>query len=72
MSIEGLKESGWLNGSAWLQTDEERRPKPWLQLNEVEADQVTSTAATETELYQLFDWRGNNDFRRVRIFIPTS
>ncbi|XP_075248374.1 uncharacterized protein LOC142341333 [Convolutriloba macropyga] len=29
MSIEDLKECGWLNGPAWLQTDEKKWPKPW-------------------------------------------
>ena len=28
MSIEGLKEFAWLNGPAWLQTDEQKWPKP--------------------------------------------
>ena len=31
MSIEGLKESVWLNGPAWLHADEEKWPKPWCQ-----------------------------------------
>ena len=43
MSIEGLKESVWLNGPAWLQADEENWPKPWCQVNELEPEQVTST-----------------------------
>ena len=47
MAIEGLKMFGWLKGPAWLRTDGERRPKPWSQENEVEADQATSTVATE-------------------------
>ena len=42
MSIEGLKESLWLNGPAWLQADEEKWPKPWCQVNEVEAKEATS------------------------------
>ena len=46
MFIEGLKESVWLNGSAWLQADEENWSKPWCQENELEPDQVTSTVAT--------------------------
>ena len=29
MSIECLKEFGWLSELTWLQTDEERWPKPW-------------------------------------------
>ena len=57
MSIEGLKVSGWLNGPAWLKTDEEKWPKPWCQVNEAGAAQVTSSVATETEVDQLFDWR---------------
>ena len=52
MSIEGLKESIWLNGPAWLQADKEQRPKAWCQVNEVEAEQATSTVATENELDQ--------------------
>ena len=50
MSIEGLKESVWLNGPAWLQGSEDNWPKPWCQMNELEPEQVTSTVATETEL----------------------
>ena len=69
MSIEGLKDSGWLNGPAWLQTDEEKWPKPWCQVNEAEAEQVTSSGATETELDQLFDWRRYIIFNRIRNFI---
>ena len=65
MSIEGLKESVWLNGPAWLQADEENWPKPWCQLNEVEAEQVTSTAATETILEQLLDWRRYISLNRI-------
>ena len=69
MSIEGLKESGCLNGPAWLQTDEEKWPKPWCQLNEAEAEKVTSTVARETELDQLVDWRRYSSFNRNRNFI---
>ena len=65
MSIEGLKESVWLNGPAWLQADEENWPKPWCQVNEVEAEQVTSTAATETKLEQLIDWRRYISLNRI-------
>ena len=50
MYIEDLKECGRLNGPAWLQTDEEKWPKPWCGVNEAEAEQVTSSVATETEL----------------------
>ncbi|XP_075263603.1 uncharacterized protein LOC142355282 [Convolutriloba macropyga] len=69
MSIEGLKDPGWLNGPAWLQTDEETWPKPWCQVNEAEAEQVTSTIATETELDRLIDWRRYSSFNRIRNFI---
>ena len=69
MSIEGLKESVWLNGSAWLQADEEKWPKSWCQVNEVEAEQATSTVATENKLDQLFDWRRYSIFNRIKHFI---
>ena len=69
MSIESLKESGWLNAPAWLQTDEEKSPKPWYQVNEAEAQQVTSSVATETELDQVFEWRRYSTFNRIRNFI---
>ena len=59
----------WLNGPSWLQTDEEKWPKPWCQVNEAEAEHVTSSLATETELDQLFDWRRYNTFNRIRKFI---
>ena len=55
MSIEVLKEFVWLNGPAWLHTDEEKWPKPWFQVNEVEAEQATSAVTTENKLDQLFD-----------------
>ena len=48
MSIEGLKESVWLNGPLWLQADEAKCPTRWCQTNEFEPEQVTSTVATET------------------------
>ena len=35
--IEGLKESVWLNGLAWLQQREDNWPRPWCQENEIEA-----------------------------------
>ena len=35
MSIEGLKEYRWLNGPAWLQTDEEKSAQLWWQVNEL-------------------------------------
>ena len=66
--IEGLKKHGWLKGPAWLQTDEEKWPKPWCQVNEVEAEQATITVATETELDQLIDWRQYWNFNRFRKF----
>ena len=69
MSIEGLKESVWLNGPAWLQADEEKWPKLWCQVNELEPEQVMSTIATETKLYQIFDWRRYSSFNRIRNFI---
>ena len=69
MSIEGLKESVWLNGPAWLQADEEKWPKPWWQVNELEPEQVMSTVATETKLDQIFDWRRYISFNRIRNFI---
>ena len=62
MSIEGLKESVWLNGPAWLQADQKNCPKPGCQVNELEPEQVTSTVATETKLEQLFDWRRYSTF----------
>ena len=69
MSIEGLKVSVWLNGPAWLQEDEEKRPKPWCQMNEVEAKQDSSTVATENTLDQLLDWRRYSTFNRIKTFI---
>ena len=72
MSIGGLKESGWLNGPAWLQADEEKWQKPWCQVNEAESEQATSTVATETELDQLFDWTQYSSFNRIRNFITYS
>ena len=69
MSIKCLKESVWLNGPAWLQADEEKWPKPWCQLTEIEAKQATSTVATENKLDQLFDWRRYSTFSRIRNFI---
>ena len=49
MSIEGLKESMWLYGPAWLQRSEDNWSKPWCQENELEPEQATSTVATETK-----------------------
>ena len=68
MSIEGFKHSEWLNGPAWLQTDEEMWPNPCCQVNEAETDQVTSTVATKTELDQLFGWYQYSAFNRIRNF----
>ena len=69
IAIEGLKQSVWLNGPAWLQTDEDNWPKPCRQENELEPEQVTSTVATETELEKLFDWRRYSTFNRIRNLI---
>ena len=68
ISIEGLKESVWLNGPAWLQA-EEKWPKPWCQENEYKPEEVTSTVATETKLDQIFDWRLCSSFNRSRNFL---
>ena len=54
---------------AWLQTDEEKWPKPWCQVDEAEVEQVTSTVATETGLVQLIDWRRYSTFNRIRNFV---
>ena len=54
--------------AAWLQAEEEKWPKPWCQVNEVEAEQATSTIATENKLEQLFDWRRYSTFNRIRNF----
>ena len=48
---------------------DEKWPKPWCQVNEVEAEQATSTVATENKLDQLFDWRRYSTFNRIRNFI---
>ena len=69
MSIESLLESGWLNGSALLQTDEEIWPQPFCQLNEVEAEPAASTVHTETKLDQFFDWRQYTSFNRIKNFL---
>ena len=69
MTIEGLKESVWLNGPAWLQADGEKWPKTWCQVNELEPEQVASTVATEKKLDQLFDRRRYSTFSRIRNFI---
>ena len=69
MSIAGLKEFVWLNGPAWLHTDEEKWPKPWCQANKVEAEQATSTVAAETKLHQTFDWDRYSSVNRIRNFI---
>ena len=68
MSIESLRESVWLNGRAWHQPDEEKWPKQWCQVNEVEAEQATSTVATENKLEHLFDWRRYSTFNRIGNF----
>ena len=38
-------------------------------MNEIEADQFTSTVATENKLDQLFDWRRYSSFNRIWNFI---
>ena len=38
-------------------------------VNEVEAEQVTSSVATETDLDRLIEWRRCNTFNRIRNFI---
>ena len=55
MSIKGLNDSGWVTRPARLQKDEEKWPKPRCQENEAQADQFTSSVATETKLDQLYD-----------------
>ena len=50
MSIEGIRESVWLKGQAWLQKDEDDWLKPSCQEKEVEAEQAISTVATETQV----------------------
>ena len=69
ISTEGFRKSGWLNGPACLQTDEEKWPKPWYKVNEDEAEQVTSTVATETVLDRLIEWRRYNSFNQIGNFI---
>ena len=49
MSVEGLKESVWLDRPAWQQRSDDNWPKPWRQVNELEPVQVTSTVATATD-----------------------
>ena len=48
ISIENLKESVWLNGPAWLQTDEDNWPKPWNQIHQEEDVQTASNISAET------------------------
>ena len=67
ISIEGLKESVWLNGPAWLQTDEENWPRPWNQTTqEVEDVQITIHATAEMKSEQFFDWQRYSNFNRIR------
>ena len=68
-SIEGLRESVWLTGPAWLQKDEDDWPKPLCQENEVEAEQAISTVAVETQVEQPFDWNRFSSFNKIRNFI---
>ena len=49
--------------------DEEKWLKPWCQVNEAEAEQVTSTVATETEPDQLINWRQYSSFIRIGKFV---
>ena len=63
ISNEGLKDFGWLNGSAWLQTDEEKWPKPLCYVHKVKIEQATCTVATETMPDILFDWRRYSSFK---------
>ena len=73
MIFECFKGSGWLNGASWLQKDEERWwPKLWSQVNDAEAEQTTSTVATELKLDLLFDWREYSSFNRIRNSLPTA
>ena len=69
MSIEGLKESVWLNVPAWLQRNEDNWIKPWCQQNELKPEQVTNTVATEIKLGEVFDWRRYSIFNRIGNFI---
>ena len=69
MSIEGLEESVWLNGPAWLQRSEDNWPKTCCQENELDPEHFTSTVATETKLDQLFDLRRYSTFNRIKNFI---
>ena len=69
MSIEGLRDSVWLNGPAWLQKDEDNWPKPWCQEKEIEAEQAISTVATETQVEQTFDWNRYSSFNKIKNFI---
>ena len=68
MSIEGLRESVWLNGPAWLLKNEDDWPKPWCQENEIEAEHAISTVATETQVEQTFDCNRYSSFNKIRNF----
>ena len=41
MSIEGLRESAWLNGPALLQAEECKWPKQWCQVNELNPSEIS-------------------------------
>ena len=69
MSIEGLRESVWIYGPAWLLKDEDNWPKPWCQETEIEAEQAISTVATETQVEQPFDWNRYSSFNKIKNFI---
>ena len=69
MSFQGLWESVWLNGPAWLKNYEDDWQKPWCQENEVEAEQAIRTLATVTQVEQTFDWNRYSSFKKIRNFI---
>ena len=66
ISIENLKESVWLNGPAWLQTDEDKWPKPWNQVHQEADVQTVTNISTETKTEPLFEWNRYSNFNRIR------
>ena len=66
ISIENLKESVWLNGPAWLQTDEDKWPKPWNEVHQEEDVQTVTNISTETKTEPLFEWNRYSNFNRIR------
>ena len=60
-----------MNEAAWLQTDEEKWPRPWCQENEDNLEQTTGTVAAEAKLDQLFE-RRHSGFNRIRSSLPTA